>query len=100
MGIKVRFHGRIRDLVGKDEIEIEKESMTVRELINEIIKALGDKAKGLIERPEDIVEPRTRVVLVINGFSVKMLGDLDKRISEIDQAVVDHIDVMDFMGGG
>ncbi len=101
MPIKVQFHGRIRDIVGREELVINKEVVTVRELLQELINLLGGRAREVgLTKPEDIVEPRTRVMLIINGFSVKMLGDLDKTLTELDVASVDHIDVIEEMGGG
>lgn len=57
----------------------------VRDLVNTLIKAIGPKANKLrLKEPEDIVRPRVRVVLLINGFSVKMLGGLDVPLGQGD----------------
>lgn len=101
MPIKIKLHGRLRDLTGKDEILINKEQATLRELLEELMKALGDKAKEVgLEKPEDILVPRTRVLMIINGVSVKMIGDLNMVISSEDKAGADHVDVLEGIGGG
>ncbi len=101
MKVKVRLHGRVRDLIGHDYIEVEGDVIKVRDVVNALIKALGPKASELgLREPEDIVRPRVRVVLLINGFSVKMLGGLDVSLGQGDKVYAESIDVLEIQGGG
>jgi len=99
--VKVRLHGRVRDLIGRDYIEVEGDVVKVRDVVNALIKALGPKANELgLKEPEDIVRPRVRVVLLINGFSVKMLGGLDTPLGHGDNVYAESVDVLEIQGGG
>ncbi len=102
MPIKVRLHGRLKDIVGKEEIIIEKDVRTVRELLEELLKHLGEKAKKEfeVEKPEDLLQPRSRLVVLIDGFSIKLRGGLDAPLSNVREVNVDNIEVMEWFGGG
>lgn len=100
MAVKIRLHGRIRELVGSEEIVINEKVKTLRDVLEKFITILGDKAKEVLLKPEDVLHPRSRVVVLVNGFSVKMLGSLDYPVKELDEVRIDHIDVMEFIGGG
>jgi len=99
--VKVRLHGRVRDLIGREHIEVEGDVVKIRDVVNALIKALGPKASELgLKEPEDIVRPRVRVVLLVNGFSVKMLGGLDVPLGHGDSVYVESVDVLEIQGGG
>ncbi len=101
MKVKVRLHGKVRDLIGRNHIEVKGDVIRVRDVINALIKALGPKASELgLKESEDIVRPRVRVVLLINGFSVKMLGDLDMPLGYGDSVYAESVDVLEIQGGG
>ncbi len=102
MPIRVRLHGRLKDLVGKEEIVIDKEVKTVRELLEELLKQLGEKARKEfeVEKPEDLLQPRSRLVILIDGFSIKLRGGLDAPLSNVREVNVDNIEVMEWFGGG
>jgi len=92
--IRLKIHGRLKDFVGKDEIVINKDEATLSEVINALIRELGEKAKSLgLESAEDILKPRTKVVMMVNGFSVKVIGDLNYRLKVGDEANAEFIDV-------
>jgi len=99
--VRIRLHGRVRDLVGRDYVEVEGDVIKVKDVVNALIKALGPKAGELgLREPEDIVRPRVRVVLLINGFSVKMLGSLDVPLGQGDNVYAESVDVLEIQGGG
>ncbi len=102
MPIRIRLHGRLKDIVGKEEIIIDKEVRTVRELLEELLKHLGDRAKREfeVEKPEDFLQPRSRLIVLIDGFSVKLRGGLDAPLVGVREVNVDNIEVMEWFGGG
>jgi len=99
--VKVRLHGRIRDLIGQEYIVVEGDVVRVRDVINALIDALGPRANEFgLKEPEDIIKPRVRVVLLVNGFSVKMLGSLGAPLVHGDNVYVESVDVLEVQGGG
>ncbi|RLG85625.1 MAG: hypothetical protein DRO18_05535 [Thermoprotei archaeon] len=101
MAIKIKFHGRIKDMVGTDELVIKSKDLnTVRDVINELLRRYGERLKNVLRNPDEVLQPRCRVIVLVNGFSVKMLGSLDSPLRGDEEVVVDHIDVMEFFGGG
>lgn len=102
MPIKIRLHGRLKDIVGKEEIVLDKEFKTIGELLEYLIEALGDDFKKQfgIQKPEDLLQPRSQVIVLVDGFSIKLRGSLDSPITSISEVRLDTIDVMEFFGGG
>ena len=96
------MHGRLKDLVGREEIIIDKDVKTVRELLEELLKLIGEKARKEfeVEKPEDLLQPRSRLVVLIDGFSIKLRGGLDAPLSDVREVNVDNIEVMEWFGGG
>lgn len=101
MVIKVALHGRLRDLTNKDEIIFDEDKVTLRELILQIMKLLGNKSHELgLNKPEDILSPRVRIIIMINGISIKLIGNLEETVTSTDITSMDHIDVLEGIGGG
>jgi len=102
MPIKIRLHGRLKDIVGKEEIVLDKEFKTIGELLEHLIEALGDNFKKQFDiyKPEDLLQPRSPIIVLIDGFSIKLRGGLDSPITSISEVRLDTIDVMEFFGGG
>ncbi len=96
------MHGRLKDLVGKEEIIIDKDVKTVRELLEELLKHIGEKARREfgVEKPEDLLQPRSRLIVLVDGFSIKLRGGLDAPLSDVREVNVDNIEVMEWFGGG
>ncbi len=102
MPIRIRLHGRLKDIVGKEEIIVKKKVWTIRELLEELLKHLGEKARKEfeVEKPEDLLQPRSRLVVLIDGFSIKLRGGLDAPLSDVREVNVENIEVMEWFGGG
>ncbi len=102
MTIRVHLHGRLKDIVGKEEIVIDKEVRTVRDLLEELLRQLGERVRKEfeVEKPEDLLQPRSRLIVLIDGFSIKLRGGLDVSLSEVKEVDVENIEVMEWFGGG
>ena len=99
MTIRVKLYSRLRDVSGVGEIELDKVPETVNELLSELSKRFGEKFEKIIyeERKKNV---RDRVMILVNGHSIRLLKGLGTPLREDDSISIDTIDVMEIVGGG
>lgn len=99
MVIRVKLHGRTRVAAGSDEIEIAETVRTVGDLLEELVRRVGPDFRGYIFDPgrKDL---SGKLVLLVNGHSVRMLEGLKTPLMERDVVTIDSVDVLEIVGGG
>jgi len=90
--IKVKFYSLLRKLIGQNEIELELNSITVSELINQINEITKKNIyKELIHNNE--IKPGT--IILLNGRNIHHLKKLQTVVNQGDM-----IDIFPPGGGG
>ena len=101
--IKVKLGGKLKDLAGLDEIVIDKDVRTVRELINELKSRnpkLGEILEELFPSGKDTSTPMSTVVILVNGHPITFTGGLDTELYAGDEVKIDEIVITQLVGGG
>ncbi len=101
--IRVKLGGKLRDLVGSDEITVDKDVRTVRELIIELKNKnpnLGKVLEELFPSGKDTSSPMSTVVILVNGHPITFTGGLDTELYPGDEVKIDEIVITQLVGGG
>jgi molybdopterin converting factor small subunit len=99
MPIRVILHGRFRIAAGSDQIEIPDTVRNVGDLLEQVTRRLGSDASDYVYEPHSN-ELSSRLVLLVNGHSVRMLEGIKTRLTEVDTVTIDTVDIMAVVGGG
>jgi len=94
--VLVRFYGRLADILGAKEVRMDNVS-TLKELVERLQDALGDKASALIDENGEF---RPGILVLINGEAAVFRGGMKARLGEGDSVVFDTIDIYEVEGGG
>jgi molybdopterin converting factor small subunit len=99
MGLRVKLHGRFRMAAGTDEIEVPNTVGNIAELLEQLTNKLGlDVRNYMFEAGTGELSPR--LIILVNGHSVKMLDGLRTHLAERDSITIDSVDIMEVVGGG
>ena len=87
MAITVKFVGALRHVSGAGELALDcKGCVSIRELVNELIKELPELKRSLIDQqPED---PRLNTLVLVNGREISVLNGLDTKLKDGDEVVL------------
>lgn len=96
--IRVRFYGRLSDVLGVKEIELdEKEIRKLSDLSDLLYKKFGEKAKNVFL---DKTRLRPGVTVLINGEAAVFKGGASAELKQGDDVIFDTIDIYEVEGGG
>ncbi|MGC8910227.1 MAG: MoaD/ThiS family protein [Fervidicoccaceae archaeon] len=94
--VRVRFYGRLVDIVGEREVELDGVEK-LSDVYEKLKEKLGKKARLIFE---ETGEPRTGIIVVINGEAASFRGGKEAKLSHGDSITLDSIDVIQVEGGG
>lgn len=101
--IKIKLGGRLKDIIGSDELVIDKPVKTVRELI-EALKEKYPQLRGRLEElfpsGTDTGTPMSTLVILVNGHPITFTGGLDTPLYSGDEVKIDEIVITQLVGGG
>jgi molybdopterin converting factor small subunit len=97
--ITVKLYGRIREYLGREEVNVSKEVQTVGELVDELNAMSGNRLNGFFFDP-GTREIRPSFVMLVNGHSIRLMKGLETKLSGDNDVVIDNIDIMETVGGG
>ncbi len=97
--VRVKFYGAIRHELEVDELVIDDNAGSIRDLLQAIVRRLGDKAKRALfdEATGDL---RTGLIILLNGTPAMLSGGLDASVYEGDEVVIDRVEIIEVEGGG
>lgn len=99
MGLRVKLHGRFRMAAGTDEIEVPDTVRNVGQLLEQLANKLGPDVRNYtFEAGTSELSPR--LIILVNGHSVRMLDGLRTHLEERDSITIDSVDIMEVVGGG
>jgi molybdopterin synthase sulfur carrier subunit len=86
MIVNVKFIGSFRSLSGKDKLALRFEgSLPLRKVIREMVGELPKLGEALIDRELD--EPKTSMLILVDGKEISVLNGLDTVIRDGDEVV-------------
>lgn len=96
MRIKIKFYAILREMAGKKELDInlDRNSATVREIIEAIKPEIGEKAYDKIIQFW-YVEKGPRITILLNGRNIVHLDGLETKVKDGDT-----LDIFPPAGGG
>ncbi|MEB3780703.1 MAG: MoaD/ThiS family protein [Desulfurococcales archaeon] len=97
--VKVRFYGALKHELGIEELEVDGSVRSLRDLLDAIVRELGDRAKTALF-DESTGDLRTGLVVLINGSPASLSGGLDASVFEGDEVVLDRVEIIEVEGGG
>ena len=98
MPVRVRLYGRLRQVVPTQEIVLDSPVGTIGELIDRLCKMNPELADLIFESSGS---PQLgRLIILVNGQSVKLLDGLDTLILGGATVAVDRIEILEAVGGG
>ena len=87
MAITVKFIGALRHVSGADELALDcKWCVSIRELINELIKELPELKRSLID--QQLEDPRPNALILVNGMEISVLNGLETKLKGGDEIVL------------
>jgi molybdopterin synthase sulfur carrier subunit len=87
MAITVKFVGALRHFSGTGELAFDfKGCLSVRELVNELIKDVPELKHSLIDQQLD--DPRPNALMLVNGREISVLDGLETRLNDGDKIVL------------
>jgi molybdopterin converting factor small subunit len=84
VNVKVRLLGVLRGAVGRRQLSIKLERPTVEDVVLAVAKVLKTEDRGLLIDPE-LNDPRSSVLILLNGQEINVLNGLSTKISENDE---------------
>jgi len=85
--VKVRFFTKLRELVGKQEVELEfEEPITVAELLSFLVKRYGSSFKNYVYGEDGKV--KNFLQILVNGRSITTLEGFETKLKNRDIAVI------------
>lgn len=94
--VKVRFYGRLIDIVGEREMTLEGVEK-LSDVYEKLKERLGKKATLIFE---DNGNTKAGIVVVINGEAASFKGGKEAKLFHGDNVTFDSIDVLQVEGGG
>jgi molybdopterin converting factor small subunit len=99
MSLRVKLHGRFRIVAGTDEIEVPDAVRNVDDLLKQLTSRLGPDVRNyMFEAGTSDLSPR--LIILVNGHSVRMLDGLRTPLTERDAITIDSVDIIEIVGGG
>jgi molybdopterin converting factor small subunit len=99
MSLRVKLHGRFRIFAGTDEIEVPDTVRNVGDLLKQLTSRLGpDVRNSMFEGETSELSPR--LIILVNGHSVRMLDGLRTALTGRDAITIDSVDIIEVVGGG
>lgn len=99
MPIRVKLHGRFRMAAGTDEIQVPDTVRNVGELLEQFTQRFGQDIRSyMFETGTRELSPR--LIVLVNGHSVRMLAGLRTPLLGRDTITIDSVDIMEVVGGG
>jgi MoaD family protein len=87
MTITVKFIGALRHVSGAGELALNcKGNVSIKEVINEIIKELPALTRSLID--QQLEDPKPNVLIIVNGREISVLNDLETTLQDWDEVVL------------
>jgi molybdopterin converting factor small subunit len=97
--MRVKLHGRFRMIARSEEIEVPDNVKNVGDLLEQLTRRLGSDIRSyLFETGSDELSPR--VIVLVNGHSIRMLDGLKTPLAGQDTITIDSVDIMEVVGGG
>jgi len=98
--VSIVFHGRFQHLARISEIKLEIEpGLSIKSLINIILSKYPD-LKTLLFDDNNGHKLKSRLVILVDGHSIKLLNGLRTKLSTKDSVTFDRIDFISPVGGG
>lgn len=86
-------------IAGSDELEISDEVRNVSDLLEQLTRRLGPDVRDyMFEKGSEELSPR--LIVLVNGHSVRMLQGLKTSLAIRDTVTLDSVDIMEVVGGG
>lgn len=87
MAITVKFVGALRHFSGTGELALGcKGCISMRELMNKIIKELPKLKRSLID--QQLEDPRSNALMLVNGREISVLDGLETKLKDGDEIVL------------
>lgn len=87
MAVTVKFVGALRHFSGTGELTLDcKACLSIRELMNEIIKEVPKLKQSLID--QQLEDPRPNSLMLVNGREISVLDGLETRLKDGDEIVL------------
>ena len=85
--IKVKFLGIFKGISGREQFPMElKESVSIREMIEELTELLPPDFKRILIDPE-LGDPRPNALILLNGKEIGVLDGLETKATDGDEVV-------------
>lgn len=98
--VSIVFHGRFHHLAGINKIKLEIEpGLSIKSLINVILSKYPDLKSAFFD-DNDGYKLNPRLVILVDGHSIKLLNGLRTKLSTKDSVTFDRIDFISPVGGG
>ncbi len=87
VNVNVKLIGVFRFFSGKDNLSLELETPTVREVVEKIAESLPSESKRMLIDPE-LNDPRPNALILVNGKEISVLKGLETPVKEDDQIIL------------
>jgi molybdopterin synthase sulfur carrier subunit len=87
MAVTVKFVGALRHFSGTGELTLDcKACLSIRELMNEIIKEVPKLKQSLVD--PQLEDPSPNSLMLVNGREISVLDGLETRLKDGDEIVL------------
>ncbi|MHA2365167.1 MAG: MoaD/ThiS family protein [Candidatus Hodarchaeales archaeon] len=98
--ILVKFHGRLGHIAGETSINLKiKSELTIKSILIAIKEKIPSLTPLLYDNT-DLTQLNSRVIILVNGHSIKLLKGLKTKLKSNDSIQIDRIDFLSPVGGG
>jgi molybdopterin converting factor small subunit len=87
INVRVRLLGIFRGFFNTNQLSIELEQATIRQLIQTLVEPLPIEARKLVIDPE-LNDPRPNSLILLNGKEISVLKGLDTEMREDDEVTL------------
>ncbi len=87
MSLTIRFVGSLRAASSRSKITLQFEKdVSLREVVERVVKEQPKLKKALID--SELEDPRTNVLILVNGKDISVLNGLDTALNKGDEVVL------------
>ncbi len=89
MKVRVRFFGFLRELVGKEEIDLDlgshKDSVVVRDVVEALGKVVG---ADFPQKIFDLWKQHSSLPILVNGVNIRLFREFDTAVKDGDEIAI------------